>query len=479
MEPQPVKKEELEETKEENNQKSSSEESEEETNPMPIRPPARLAPQPPAPYPADEVLTKSKYPPGFIGPTRPRSEEFTRVKQLGTGNFSQIYLVEEFKSPKIYAMKEYSKPDVERRKKTQDLVMEKYVLKKLHGCKRVVELFETFKDEYNVYFLMENLTGGELWELMHGFGYFSRTEVKYWTYKIILALEEIHARGIVHRDLKPENIMLTENKTDIKLIDFATAWDFQNPDMKGSGNGSTGRRVYYHFVGTPQYMPVELIRNKGSFPATDIFALGCILYQLICGFPPRIGPGEYAIFKETNEGKNKYYPFFTEEEKELIDHMTKLNHEERINLADLKAHKYFQDNLQLYESTLNSYEELIALRTPQEKWLAELKEKILAEALALDTIEEQKTEEDAKLDKTEEINEKEVPNSPLPINHPDNVPKPKHIPEKKALVDKRIEEALKNMPEGDIPAAALKSRVEMLKRQLRHRLKIKTFEHYY
>ena len=60
----------------------------------------------------------------------------------------------------------------------------------------------------------------------------------------------MHENGIVHRDLKPENILLTNTKS-LKLIDFGTARDLQNPQIKGSGNGRPGRMVYEHFVGTP------------------------------------------------------------------------------------------------------------------------------------------------------------------------------------------------------------------------------------
>lgn len=83
--------------------------------------------------------------------------------------------------------------------------------------------------------------------------------------ELLRAVQSIQGFGIVHRDLKPENILLTKDKKHVKLIDFGTAWDTQNTKMKGSGNGSTGRKVFDHFVGTPQYMPVELVRNKGIF----------------------------------------------------------------------------------------------------------------------------------------------------------------------------------------------------------------------
>lgn len=71
------------------------------------------------------------------------------------------------------------------------------------------------------------------------------------------AVKSIQEQGIVHRDLKPENIMLTKDKKAVKLIDFGTAWDTLNPEMKGAGNGSTGRKIFDHFVGTPQFMAKE------------------------------------------------------------------------------------------------------------------------------------------------------------------------------------------------------------------------------
>lgn len=423
----------------------------------------------------------------FIGPTRPRIEELTRIAQLGSGNFSRIYLVEEYRTKNLFAMKEYSKWDAQRKKKTQDLVMEKYVLNKLAGLKRVVKLHETFKDEANVYFNMEYLEGGELWDMIHCFGFPSRSEVKYYFYKIVKAVEEIHSRGIIHRDLKPENIMLNKEKTDLKLVDFATSWDFQNPEMKGSGNGSTGRRVYYHFVGTPQYMPIESIRNKGSYPQTDIYAMGCILYQLICGFVPYIGPGEYAIFKKTDEGHIEFYPFFTEDEKSLILGMTAKEYQDRLTLDQIKDHPYFRDDLQFYRTTAKSVEEIQGRRSKQDQWFVNIREKVVKKFKEFDVEAEKEKKEqemrpiEEKVEKAEENTENEGKEEEEKLVNGPEVPEvdPKRT-EKAAFLKEAIGEALKELPISEsCSEELLKSRLKHLRKQLEHKGKLKQFEHYF
>lgn len=409
-------------------------------------------------------------PPGFIGPLRPRIEELTKVKTLGIGNLSTTYLVEEYKTNRLFAMKEYIKQDVERKAKTKDLVMEKYVLNKLYDCQRVARLYETFKDEFSIYFSMEYMAGGELWSLIHCWGAPSKFEIKYYFYKLLLAVEEIHSLGIVHRDLKPENIMLTEDKLDLKLIDLATSWDVLNPEMKGAGNGSTKRRVCYHFIGTPQYMPPESFHNRGSYYKTDIYALGMILYQLICGFPPYLG-GEWTIFQAAEKGKLSFYEFFSEEEKDLILKMTNSDHEERISISEIKAHKYFLDRERdYYSQKLENLEQVQSNRTEQEVWILEQKSQIVK---AVQSVDENPPEG------APEVAEEDKPDPSLPVNHPDNRPAVKYRSHKKELVSQHISTLLKDLPvlEGDYTPAQLRSRLKQLKRQIWHSLKLEQFEH--
>merc|ERR1719313_2610357 len=91
---------------------------------------------------------------------------------------------------------------------------------------------------------------------------------------LVLALETLHERSIVFRDLKPENVML-DVQGYLKLIDFGIAKKLET----GGGRAFT-------MIGTPHYMAPEVIRGKGYGSEVDIWGLGVILYELVCGFLP-------------------------------------------------------------------------------------------------------------------------------------------------------------------------------------------------
>lgn len=84
------------------------------------------------------------------GIKRPRYEDFEVIKQIGTGNFSEIYLVEEKRTKKQYALKVVNKVKVQKLHKENDCLMEKYVLNKINAAQipGVVTLHETFKDDF-------------------------------------------------------------------------------------------------------------------------------------------------------------------------------------------------------------------------------------------------------------------------------------------------------------------------------------------
>ena len=273
-----------------------------------------------------------------------RLAELEVVRPLGKGNFSEIVLVKETSSGEVSALKTYNKQRVMQIRKEKDIIMEKYCLEKLKESPFVVDLFETFKDQFNVYLRFEAMEGGELWSEIRVLGFPSKAQIQFYFYQLLLAVQSCHEKGVIHRDLKPENILLNKEKNRLKLIDFGTARDDLNPKIEGAGNGHAGRRVYKHFVGTPQFMAPECVHNWGSYYSTDVWALGCILYQMAVGFTPFMGDSEYLIFQKSLKEEPFFYSFLIERElEELIRGMLVHDHEKRLSISEIMAPPYFKE----------------------------------------------------------------------------------------------------------------------------------------
>mgnify|MGYP000890675812 CR=1 FL=1 len=204
--------------------------------------------------------------------------------------------------------------------------------------------------------------------------------------------------------------MLDETKTKLKLVDFGTAKDVLDPSIKPSGNSShQGRKNFQHYVGTPHYMPPECIRNKDSNFKSDVWALGCILYQLISGFPPFLGGSDYLIFCKSLKDDPSFPECFEWGlAKDLILCMMKRDMEERITLENARNHEYFKG---IDWSTIGSYKDYEAQATPEEKFWTELRAKLREfteereKEVNEKDVEKTITEYSEKLEKSEEFNE--------------------------------------------------------------------------
>ncbi|MGE3166931.1 MAG: protein kinase [Planctomycetota bacterium] len=96
--------------------------------------------------------------------------------------------------------------------------------------------------------------------------------------QVASALGYAHQRGWIHRDLKPSNVMLSGDR--VRLLDFGIAIATGLP-----GAGDRGHLGGKALVGTPAYMSPERIRGGGAAPAWDVWSLGCVLFEMICGHP--------------------------------------------------------------------------------------------------------------------------------------------------------------------------------------------------
>src|SRR5262249_16864894 len=134
------------------------------------------------------------------------------------------------------------------------------------------------------YLVMELIEGQTLASRLQK-GALSTEEALRYSIQIANALDKAHKNGIVHRDLKPGNIMLT--KSGIKLLDFGLAKSrSENLDVNELSALPTEQRELTKegvVLGTVQYMAPEQLEGKEVDARTDIFAFGCILYEMVTG----------------------------------------------------------------------------------------------------------------------------------------------------------------------------------------------------
>jgi serine/threonine-protein kinase len=144
----------------------------------------------------------------------------------------------------------------------------------------VVEVYDYGETESGrLYLVMELLRGNSLDAILAHEGPFAPRRTCSLGIQLCDALTAAHMQGVVHRDLKPANVILMPGFGDwLKVLDFGLA--------KHLGESATELTFTGAVVGTPMYMPPEAIRSDAPDPRSDLYALGCILHELLSGAPP-------------------------------------------------------------------------------------------------------------------------------------------------------------------------------------------------
>lgn len=142
---------------------------------------------------------------------------------------------------------------------------------------RVFDYGET--DEGVFYLIMEFVQGKDLTQVIAREGRIPVRRSIHIARQILHAMMEAHSRGIVHRDIKPDNVMLVPLGYD---PDFVKVMDFGIAKMVTGGQTLTQAGLT---LGTPRYMPLEQLKGADVTPATDLYAVGLVLYEMLLGRP--------------------------------------------------------------------------------------------------------------------------------------------------------------------------------------------------
>ncbi|RYR72272.1 hypothetical protein Ahy_A02g006468 isoform A [Arachis hypogaea] len=185
----------------------------------------------------------------------------------------------------------------------------------------VVELYEVMATKTKIYFIMEYVKGGELFNKVLK-GKIKQDDARRYFQQLISAVDYCHSRGVCHRDLKPENLLLDENG-NLKVSDFGLSAIAESRHQDG---------LLHTTCGTPAYVAPEVILRKGydGFKA-DIWSCDSNLMEM---------------YKKIGKGQFKFPSWFPPDVKRLLSRILDPNPRTRISMAKIMESSWFKKGLQ-------------------------------------------------------------------------------------------------------------------------------------
>ena len=271
--------------------------------------------------------------------------DFSFGRTLGEGSYSTVIAATDRQTLKEYAIKMLDKRHIIKEKKVKYVNIEKDTLNRLTDHPGVVRLYYTFQDERSLYFVLDLASGGELLGVLKRIGTFDEECTRFYGAQILDTIDYMHRRGVIHRDLKPENVLL-DSHMHVKITDFGTAkiLDQKRHEDNGSGippmGGATHERAS-SFVGTAEYVSPELLTEKNACKASDLWAFGCIIFQLIAGRPPFKAGSEYLTFQKIVALDYEFPWGFPPVARDLVERLLVLDPASRLQIEHIKNHEFF------------------------------------------------------------------------------------------------------------------------------------------
>ncbi|GAA5909162.1 hypothetical protein JCM8208_003393 [Rhodotorula glutinis] len=227
----------------------------------------------------------------------------------------------------------------------------------------IVRLLNFTESREHYYLTLELMPGGELFHQIVKLTYFSEELSRHVILQVAQGIRYLHEeKGVVHRDIKPENILFEAIPIIPSKVPKHRPYDEDKEDegefIPGVGGGGIGRVKIADFglskivwnndtmtpCGTVGYTAPEIVKDERYSKSVDMWALGCVLYTLLCGFPPFYDESIHVLTEKVAKG---YYTFLSPwwddisaSSKDLITHLLDVDPEKRYTIDEFLAHPW-------------------------------------------------------------------------------------------------------------------------------------------
>jgi serine/threonine-protein kinase len=236
---------------------------------------------------------------GFVH--RVIADRYRLVDLVGEGGMGAVYRAEHIRMGKALALKILRGDFAQEPDAVARFLSEARIVSRL-SHPHTIAVFDFGEIEGGGFYLaMEYVPGQDLATILKTGGPLPERRVAELGQQILGSLAEAHDAGIVHRDMKPGNVMVMKTRSGedfVKVLDFGIAKLRLGPDVAGPGGpeaSSTTATSAGAIVGTPSYIAPEQARGDAIDARTDLYAVGCMLYELVAGKPPFVAPTPIAV----------------------------------------------------------------------------------------------------------------------------------------------------------------------------------------
>ncbi|KAJ4297338.1 MAPK-activated protein kinase Srk1 [Collariella sp. IMI 366227] len=310
---------------------------------------------------AEENESKSKF------PHYPGLERWQLVEKMGDGAFSNVYRARDREGNAgdvaIKVVRKFEMNSMQR----ANILKEVQIMRQIDHP-NIIKLIDFSESRQYYYIILELAPGGELFHQIVRLTYFSEDLSRHVITQVAKALEYLHEeRGVVHRDIKPENILF--NPTPFipsKNPKPKQPGDEDKVDegefIKGVGSGGIGQIKIADFglskivwdnqtmtpCGTVGYTAPEIVKDERYSKSVDMWAMGCVLYTLLCGFPPFYDESIEVLTEKVAKGQytflSPWWDDISKSAQDLISHLLCVDPEKRYTIREFLAHPWIRES---------------------------------------------------------------------------------------------------------------------------------------